>query len=73
MNVHQSSETEKGIFEEILKGHLDLETSPWPSISTASKDLIRKMLTVDPNTRISAAQALGTFFFFFFFFSKIQY
>lgn len=52
------AETEKGIFEEILKGHLDLETSPWPSMSSASKDLIRKMLTVDPNNRISAAEAL---------------
>lgn len=54
------SENEKGIFEEILKGHLDLEMSPWPYISNGAKDLIKKMLTVDPKLRISAADALGT-------------
>ncbi|XP_057794903.1 calcium-dependent protein kinase 29 [Salvia miltiorrhiza] len=52
------AETEKGIFEEILKGRLDLEMSPWPSISDGAKDLIRKMLTINPKMRISAAQAL---------------
>lgn len=55
------SETEKGIFEEILKGNLDLEMPPWPSISNGAKDLIKKMLTINPNTRISAAEALGKF------------
>lgn len=53
------SETEKGIFEEILKGHVDLETSPWPTISTGAKDLIMKLLTRDPKKRITAAEALG--------------
>ena len=52
-------ETEKGVFEEILKGHLDFESSPWPAISTGAKDLITKMLTIDPTKRITAAQALG--------------
>nr|GME13379.1 calcium-dependent protein kinase 29 [Ipomoea batatas] len=51
-------ETEKAIFEEILKAQLDLESSPWPSISSSAKDLIRKMLTVDPQKRITAAEAL---------------
>lgn len=53
------SETDKGIYEEILKGHLNLEMSPWPSISNGAKDLLRKMLTVNPKMRISAAEALG--------------
>ncbi|KAF7142011.1 hypothetical protein RHSIM_Rhsim06G0012400 [Rhododendron simsii] len=52
------AETEKGIFDEILKGHIDFESSPWPSISTGAKDLIRKMLTMDPKNRITAAQAI---------------
>ncbi|EYU17566.1 hypothetical protein ABFS82_03G074800 [Erythranthe guttata] len=52
------AETEKGIFEEILKGHLDLQTSPWPSISNGAKDLIKKMLTLDQKKRITAAEAL---------------
>ncbi|KAK3231902.1 hypothetical protein Dsin_003783 [Dipteronia sinensis] len=52
------AETEKGIFEAVLEGNLDLESSPWPSISSSAKDLIRKMLTMDPKKRISAAGAL---------------
>ncbi|GFZ10483.1 calcium-dependent protein kinase 29 [Actinidia rufa] len=52
------AETERGIFEEILKGHVDFESEPWPSISTGAKDLITKMLTYDPKKRITAAQAI---------------
>ncbi|TXG51995.1 hypothetical protein EZV62_021164 [Acer yangbiense] len=52
------AETEKGIFEAILDGNLDLQSSPWPSISASAKDLIRKMLTRDPKRRITAAGAL---------------
>lgn len=52
-------ETEKTIFEAILEGKLDLETSPWPTISESAKDLIRKMLIRDPKKRITAAEALG--------------
>ncbi|PIN07675.1 Ca2+/calmodulin-dependent protein kinase, EF-Hand protein superfamily [Handroanthus impetiginosus] len=52
------AEKEKDIFEEILKGHVDLQTPPWPSISNGAKDLIKKMLTMDPKKRITAAEAL---------------
>lgn len=52
-------ETEKGIFEEIIKGEIDFESQPWPSISESAKDLVRKMLTKDPRRRITAAQVLG--------------
>ncbi|GAA0185541.1 non-receptor serine/threonine protein kinase [Lithospermum erythrorhizon] len=52
------AETEKGIFDEILKGHLDLDSAPWPSISAGAKDLIKKMLVMDPRKRITAAEAL---------------
>ncbi|EOA16344.1 hypothetical protein CARUB_v10004493mg [Capsella rubella] len=52
------AETEKGIFDEILKGEIDFESQPWPSISESAKDLVRKLLTKDPKKRISAAQAL---------------
>ncbi|KAG5219189.1 calcium-dependent protein [Salix suchowensis] len=50
--------TEKGIFEAVLEGNLDLQSPPWPDISSSAKDLIRKMLTRDPKSRITAAQAL---------------
>ncbi|KAK9689204.1 hypothetical protein RND81_09G043200 [Saponaria officinalis] len=52
------AETEKGIFDAILQGHVDFESKPWPSISNGAKDLVRKMLTSDPKKRISAAQVL---------------
>lgn len=52
------AESEKGIFEAILRGNLDLKRSPWPSISDSAKDLIKKMLTRDPKRRITAFQAL---------------
>ncbi|XP_058090877.1 calcium-dependent protein kinase 29-like isoform X2 [Magnolia sinica] len=52
------AETEKGIFDAILKGEIDFKSEPWPSISDVAKDLIRKMLTPDPRQRITAAQVL---------------
>jgi len=52
------AENERGIFDAILQGHIDFESKPWPSISREAKDLVRKMLTMDPKMRISAAQVL---------------
>nr|GMD97449.1 calcium-dependent protein kinase 29 [Ipomoea batatas]GME00110.1 calcium-dependent protein kinase 29 [Ipomoea batatas] len=52
------ADNDKGTFEEILKGQLDLKSPPWPSISSDAKDLIRRMLAVDPRKRITAAEAL---------------
>lgn len=53
------AETEKGIFDAILEGYIDFESSPWPSISDSAKDLVRRMLTQDPKKRITSAQVLG--------------
>ncbi|KAL3522000.1 hypothetical protein ACH5RR_014834 [Cinchona calisaya] len=52
------AETEKGIFDAILEGEIDFESPPWPSISNIAKDLVRKMLTMDPKKRITSAQVL---------------
>ncbi|XP_027343482.1 calcium-dependent protein kinase 2-like isoform X2 [Abrus precatorius] len=51
-------ETEKGIFDAILEGHIDFESQPWPKISSNAKDLVRKMLIQDPKKRITSAQVL---------------
>ncbi|PON93956.1 Tyrosine-protein kinase [Trema orientale] len=51
-------ETEKMMFEAILEGKLDLRSSPWPFISASAKDLIVKMLQMDPRKRITSAEAL---------------
>ncbi|KAK6269000.1 hypothetical protein QUC31_013160 [Theobroma cacao] len=52
------AETEKGIFDAITEGELEFESQPWPSISESAKDLIRKMLTMDPKKRLTSAQVL---------------
>ncbi|KAL3627491.1 Calcium-dependent protein kinase 15 [Castilleja foliolosa] len=52
------AETEKGIFDAILKEEVDFESEPWPSISNSAKDLVRKMLTKDPKKRYTSAQVL---------------
>lgn len=53
------AETEQGIFDNIRRGHLDFVTSPWPSISSSARDLVKKMLCYDPIERISAAEVLS--------------
>jgi calcium-dependent protein kinase len=40
----------------IKEADYDLEVQdPWPTISEKAKDLIRKLLTIDPDQRYSAA------------------
>uniref|UniRef100_A0A7N0ZVF8 non-specific serine/threonine protein kinase n=1 Tax=Kalanchoe fedtschenkoi TaxID=63787 RepID=A0A7N0ZVF8_KALFE len=51
-------ESDAAIFNSILKGELDFESDPWPSISYSAIDLVRKMLTQDPKQRLTAAQVL---------------
>ena len=53
-----STESEKGIFQLILQGKLDLQSEPWPSISDSAKDLIQKMLDRDPKKRLTAREVL---------------
>jgi len=52
------SETEQGIFEQVLKGELDFVSEPWPSISESAKDLVRRMLIRDPKKRLTAHEVL---------------
>lgn len=51
-------ESEHEIFNEILRGHIDFASDPWPSISPQAKDLVKKMLTIDPVKRLTAVQVL---------------
>lgn len=52
------TETEKGIFREILQGKLDFHSDPWPVISESAKELIRKMLDRNPKKRPKAHEVL---------------
>ncbi|XP_022995040.1 calcium-dependent protein kinase 34-like [Cucurbita maxima] len=53
------AESEHGIFNAILRGHVDFTSDPWPSVSPAAKDLVRKMLNSDPKQRLTAFQVLN--------------
>lgn len=51
-------ETETQIFESILKADLDFESDPWPAISDAAKDCVRRMLERNPAKRAKADEIL---------------
>ncbi|KAK8595967.1 hypothetical protein V6N13_000635 [Hibiscus sabdariffa] len=52
------AESENGIFTAILRGHVDFSSAPWPKISAQAKDLVKKMLTLNPKQRLTAVQVL---------------
>ncbi|CAI9303625.1 unnamed protein product [Lactuca saligna] len=52
-------EDEKEIFHAIMKADPDMENYPWPLISKNAKELVKKMLTVDPKKRPTAADVLN--------------
>ncbi|CAI7878288.1 unnamed protein product [Closterium sp. NIES-53] len=51
-------DSEEAICSAVLAGHYDMVSAPWPSISPAVKDLIRRMLQTDPAKRITASEIL---------------
>ncbi|ONM19937.1 calcium dependent protein kinase2 [Zea mays] len=53
------AENENGIFTAILRGQLDLSSEPWPHISPGAKDLVKKMLNINPKERLTAFQVLN--------------
>ncbi|XXG82296.1 hypothetical protein AAC387_Pa10g0277 [Persea americana] len=53
------AENEQGIFDAVLRGHIDFSSDPWPSISSGAKELVKKMLRADPKERLSAIQILN--------------
>ncbi|XP_051144325.1 calcium-dependent protein kinase 26-like [Andrographis paniculata] len=52
------AETQQGIFDAVLKGHIDFDSDPWPLISESAKDLIRKSLCMQPSERLTAHEVL---------------
>ncbi|KAJ8646414.1 hypothetical protein MRB53_008162 [Persea americana] len=53
------AESERGIFNAILRGHVDFQSNPWPSFSIGAKDLVKKMLNSDPQLTLTALQVLN--------------
>lgn len=53
------AENEQGIFDAILRGHIDFYSDPWPAVSKSAKDLVKKMMRADPKERLTAAEVLN--------------
>ena len=43
---------------QVLRNKPDFRRKPWPTISNAAKDFVKKLLVKDPRARLTAAQAL---------------
>ena len=51
-------DNDKEIMDKVALGKYDLSTSPFDKLSNSGKDLIKKLLIMDPHKRISAQEAL---------------
>lgn len=52
------SDSAAQILQRISEGRIDLESGNWVSVSTEAKDLVQKMMHLDPNRRPTASQVL---------------
>jgi calcium-dependent protein kinase len=50
--------TTRETFQRILSAPINMDADPWPHVSAAGKDLVRRMLTRDPSQRITPAEVL---------------
>ncbi|CAN6859717.1 unnamed protein product [Brassica oleracea] len=57
--VFIKEEPEEQMLYEIQNAPIDFESHPWPCISSAATDLVKKMLIRTPKKRITAAKFLG--------------
>ncbi|CAI5459493.1 unnamed protein product [Closterium sp. Yama58-4] len=50
---------DRQLIRQILRGNVDLSRGAWSAVSAEAKDLIRAMLSVNPDERISMAQVVA--------------
>lgn len=46
------------LFEQIMKGHFEFPDPYWTNISASAKDLVSKLIVVDPKKRLTAEEAM---------------
>lgn len=51
-------EDQRRLYAQIKQGAFDYPSPEWDTVTFEAKDLINKMLNIDPRKRISAADAL---------------
>ncbi|OMO95979.1 hypothetical protein COLO4_15576 [Corchorus olitorius] len=51
--------TDSGIFQLVKESDPNFDDLPWPSISPEAKNFVKRLLTKDPQRRLTAAQALS--------------
>jgi len=52
-------DNQRQLFERILHAQFDFPAPEWDDISTSAKDFVKKMLVVNPASRLTAGQALA--------------
>eukprot|EP00955_Chlamydomonas_euryale_P089729 364489-Chlamydomonas_euryale.AAC.8 len=52
-------DTEEQIFKMVLRGHIDFKTDPWPKISDAAKNCVKRLLEQDASKRATTAEILS--------------
>ncbi|XP_027364204.1 calcium-dependent protein kinase 32-like [Abrus precatorius] len=52
------AETEQGVAQAIIRSVVDFKREPWSKVSDNAKDLVKKMLDPDPQSRLTAQQVL---------------
>jgi len=48
---------EEPLFQQILNGHYDFPPEFWSEVSNNAKDIVRRLMTVDPQARMNVVQA----------------
>jgi serine/threonine protein kinase len=55
---YEPDDNQKAMYRRILAASYEFHPENWSEVSAEAKDLIRKLLVVNPNDRLTAAQAL---------------